>query len=237
MEYLKIHDWEEFQVYKDRPLKFIRVWNNILERYKFSKLSDSEFGQLVKLWLWAAKTGNEIVNDPSYLKSKIGMDEPPDLVKFIALGFLDGDGSVQKCTEVYETVPRLDKNREDKNKEKPAAPTPLPPKEKTETLADQLHASCQKIAALPKKQEKFSPWHWVMWCSRHRYHPTAIDHVLGVLAENWQDINNPWTYACKIIEKESGNFYERDRTRDVEKEKSEWNELIARLKAVHGKGA
>jgi len=117
MEYLKVHDWEEFQIYKDRPIKFIRVFNNLLDNHKYSQLSDAEFGQLVKLWLWAAKTGNEIANDPVWLKNKVGLDTKPNLIKYVQMGFLEAYESVENCTEFYGSVHRLDKNRIEENRE------------------------------------------------------------------------------------------------------------------------
>jgi 5-methylcytosine-specific restriction endonuclease McrA len=101
-------------------------------------------------------------------------------------------------------------------------------------LVTQLDSKCKTINTLPKKKEKFNAHQWVQWCANHRYHPEAVAGVLDTLISHWQEIANPWTYATKVIQKESGNFYERDGTRNAQKEKEEWLDLINRLKAVHG---
>ena len=40
MEYLRIRNWENFQQYKDRDPKWIKLHRTLLEDYDFCKLSD-----------------------------------------------------------------------------------------------------------------------------------------------------------------------------------------------------
>jgi hypothetical protein len=125
------------------------------------------------------------------------------------------------------------------NKEsgKPDLPPKEPLKPEPKKLLELLDETCKQIAALPRKNgQRFNPWQWVVWSAQRSFHPKAISHVLDLLVVNWQKIETPWTYACKIIEKESGNFYERDNGKISEQEKSEWHALVAKLKAVHGNG-
>lgn len=117
MDYLRIHDWEQFQQYKDnRPIHWIKVHHALLENYKYSVLSDSEFGQLMKIWLLASRINNKIPNDPSWIKEKTGMSLKPNIDKYIELGFLEFDGSVRNRTKSYEIVPREEKSREEKSR-------------------------------------------------------------------------------------------------------------------------
>jgi hypothetical protein len=123
MEYLKIHNWEKFQQYKDdRPLHWIKFHVEILESYKVSFLTDEEFGQLSKIWLLAARLCNKIPNDPKWIKEKASLTKLPNINKLIDLKFLDGDNSVKIRTKSYDdpepSVPREEKRREEKSKDK-----------------------------------------------------------------------------------------------------------------------
>lgn len=121
MEYLKIHDWDDFQQYKDdRPLHWIKLHVAVLDNYKISQITDEEFGQIAKIWLLAARMKNKIPNDPQWVKEKASLAKKPDLSKFIRVGFLELNGSVESRTVSYEAPPKsvprgpyLEKRRED----------------------------------------------------------------------------------------------------------------------------
>lgn len=123
MEFLKVHDWDDFRYHKDdRPLNWICVYHKILDNYKFETLSDAEFGQLVKIWLFAARQDNKIPNDPNFIQKKCSLSQKPNISKFIELNFLesytDDDTSVRIRTISYESVPKLSKvSKEKKDKE------------------------------------------------------------------------------------------------------------------------
>ena len=119
MEYLKIKNWSTFQQYKDREPKWIKVYRSLLIDYKYEQLTDAEFGQLVKIWLLASQVDNQIPNDPAWIQKKAGLNTKPNITKYLQLGFLQPNSSVQNCTNLYENVPRdreeTDKKREDKD--------------------------------------------------------------------------------------------------------------------------
>ena len=113
MEYLKVKSWNEFQHYKDREPKWIKVYRHILNDYKYEQLNDQEFGQLVKIWLLASQTENQIPNDPVWIQRKTSMTKKPNINRLLQLSFLELEGSVQNCTDLYRTVHREDKIREE----------------------------------------------------------------------------------------------------------------------------
>jgi len=116
MEYLNVKNWDEFQQYKDREPKWIKIYRSILMDYKYEQLNDAEFGALVKIWLLSSQLNNKIPYDPSFIQRKCGLSSKPNIKKYLQLGFLILDESVQDCTEMYKNVPREDKIREEREK-------------------------------------------------------------------------------------------------------------------------
>lgn len=121
MDYITIKNWEKFQTYKDREPKWIKIYRTLLNDYKYEPLTDSEFGQLVKLWLLASQMDNKIPNDPTWIQKKCSMSGKPNIDRYIALDFIHLYSSVQNCTDLYEQVEssvhreETDKRREEKN--------------------------------------------------------------------------------------------------------------------------
>ena len=109
MEYLSVKNWDDFQHYRDREPKWIKVYRSLLMDYKYDQLTDAEFGILVKIWLLASQMENKIPNDGSWIKNKLGLVHKPNLNKYIDLDFLliqndtENKKTVQKCTSEVET--------------------------------------------------------------------------------------------------------------------------------------
>jgi len=115
MEYLKIRNWGEFQHYKDREPKWIKIYRSLLVDYDFEQLTDAEFGALVKIWLLASQLGNKVPNDPSFIQRKCGLSSKPNIDKYLQLRFLVLYQSVQNDTDTPKVLaPREDKIREEK---------------------------------------------------------------------------------------------------------------------------
>lgn len=115
-EYLSVKNWDEFQQYKDREPKWIKIYRSLLMDYKYEQLSDSEFGALVKIWLLASQMDNHIPNDPGFIQRKCGLSQKPNIDKYLQLDFLKVNGFVQDCTESYGNVLREEKIREETEK-------------------------------------------------------------------------------------------------------------------------
>ena len=86
MQYIKVKDWDEFQVHHDgRPMKWIKLWTKLLRSRRFTReLTEIEQSQLVKLWLFAAEKSNEIDYDIEWLRSEIKTKKPLNIEKFVS---------------------------------------------------------------------------------------------------------------------------------------------------------
>ena len=71
-QYLRVRNWEKFQHYKDRRPVWIKLYVDILQDYELGTLSDSQLGQLVKLWILAAGCDNAIPNDQAFVRRLTG---------------------------------------------------------------------------------------------------------------------------------------------------------------------
>lgn len=111
MDYLTIKNWNKFQQYKDREMKWIKLYRGLIVDYDFDQLTEVAQIHLVKIWLLAANIGNKIPNDASWVGRKIGAKSKVDLNQMVDAGFLF-------CTDFSlrseKTVHRLEKIRRDK---------------------------------------------------------------------------------------------------------------------------
>ena len=116
---LKIKNWDAFQHYKDRDPPWIKLHRGLLEDYTFFALPDVTKAHVIMIWLLAARCGNRIPEDASWIGSRIGAKEPVDLETIIAAGFLvqadtdkepdraEGWGSRYISAELREEVLRV----------------------------------------------------------------------------------------------------------------------------------
>jgi hypothetical protein len=101
MQYLKVKNWEEFQQYKDRSPKWIKLHRDLLRDYDFGKLPDAQKACLLMIWLLAAETDNKIPNDADWIMRQAQLKTKPDIKQLVAIGFLMPYNSVQDCTNPY----------------------------------------------------------------------------------------------------------------------------------------
>lgn len=92
-EWLKCRNWEFWQTYRrDRSAPpWIKVHRRILQDLEWSQLSDAEKGQLVSIWILAADRDGFVRNDPQLLQRVLGLDDPPNIQKFMDLHFLTSE--------------------------------------------------------------------------------------------------------------------------------------------------
>jgi len=100
--YLKIINWDEFQHYKDRDPKWIKVYRNITDNYEFSQLPDFAKGHLLGLWLLAAKLDNKIPADVKWIGTRINSTVKIDLELLERSGFIAPYQMIQNDTEDVE---------------------------------------------------------------------------------------------------------------------------------------
>jgi len=101
MNYLRVKNWKQFQQYKDRDPKWIKLHRDILDDYEMDALDELAQLHLIKIWLLAAKLDNKIPNDAAWIARKIGARSEVQLDQLVTAGFLAPYIPVQPCTEVY----------------------------------------------------------------------------------------------------------------------------------------
>ena len=119
---MRITKWDTWQTFrKDRGTPpWIKVYRNLLSNAEWVSLSDAEKGQLVSMWLLAADKEGKIPDDPMLIKRMAMLDLPPNLNKFIELGFMTGtcqptgNHVVTDCPQV--DAPEKRQSRVDKSK-------------------------------------------------------------------------------------------------------------------------
>ena len=99
MKYLSIKNWEQFQHYKDRDPKWIKLHRDVLDDYDLDRLTEIQQIHLVKIWLLAAKLGNKIPNDAKWVERKIGAQSKVDLSALLDVGFLRSYDAKEQSTK------------------------------------------------------------------------------------------------------------------------------------------
>lgn len=88
MQYLIAESWAELQAYRDRAPKWIKAHAHILDDWRYRTLPDATKAHLHGLWLLASQCGNAIpLEDPDFLRSRIGATDPIDLDLLTTRGF------------------------------------------------------------------------------------------------------------------------------------------------------
>ncbi len=112
---MKIKNWDKWQTYRsDRNTPpWIKVHRNLFSNPEWFELTDTEKGQLVSIWILAADKSGEIPDNSTIIQRMCGLQNKPNINKFIELGFIDGtltsDGCQGDATVTHQT--RLDKTR------------------------------------------------------------------------------------------------------------------------------
>ena len=155
-ERLKVRNWDRWQSYRtDRGQPpWIKIHRCVMRNPEWVTLSDAERGQLVSIWLLAADSNGEIPDDPRLLQKLCFMDKPPNIEKFINLGFLCGNGVNVASTwrqhdplETEESRDRVETDSLELKKDsasKPVVSVPLIPKDGYHPISNEQIQSWQK---------------------------------------------------------------------------------------------
>lgn len=92
--YFCIPNWDEFQHYKDRSPPWIKLYNNLLEDYEFSNLSDASKLHLIAIWLLASRTNNKIPLDSDWVCGKASVSGPIDFAELEKANFISSINGV-----------------------------------------------------------------------------------------------------------------------------------------------
>lgn len=95
---IRVTGWDKWQSYRrDRGAPpWIKVYRNLMSNAEWASLTDSEKGQLVSIWLIAADKGGKIPGDANILRKVCQLDNPPNINKFIELGFLSSEMTTRR---------------------------------------------------------------------------------------------------------------------------------------------
>lgn len=105
-EYVRVRNWGKYQHYKDgRPVRWIKLWLEILDDYGVANLPDSWKWHLVGVLLLAAKHGNRIPADADWITRRINASEPVELARLLEAGFVEPCESVPIRTNPYQIEP------------------------------------------------------------------------------------------------------------------------------------
>ena len=107
VKYLKVVDWDKWQSYrKDRGTPpWIKIHRNLMTNPEWIQLSDAEKGQLVSIWITAADKKGRFSSDAKVLQKMCGLDDPPNISKLKALGFIATIGRQDDVTMTPECLP------------------------------------------------------------------------------------------------------------------------------------
>jgi hypothetical protein len=87
-EFLNVRDFDRLQHYRDRPLRWIKLYLDLLDDFDFQRLPDESKFHAVGLMLLAARMGNRLPNDSAFLSRQIGANTPIDLELLLRSGFI-----------------------------------------------------------------------------------------------------------------------------------------------------
>lgn len=87
-KYFSVRDFDKLQHYKDRALIWIKLHLELLDDYEFQQLPDETKYHLIGLMLLAARRGNRLPNDHTYLSRQIGANTSINLKTLLQKGFL-----------------------------------------------------------------------------------------------------------------------------------------------------
>ncbi len=99
MERIRVVNWEKFQHYGARRAPpWIRVYNSLIDKYEWGRLSDASKAHLIGIFLLASRYQNSIPADARFIADRIQAKTPIDLDELMAQGF------IEHCPEVEETL-------------------------------------------------------------------------------------------------------------------------------------
>lgn len=87
--FLRVRNWAKFQYRTDKTLPWIRTYNEQLEDYEYTSLTDAQRGHLHDIRLLANRTRNKIPNDAGWVRAAIRSSRAPDLDMLTRRGFLE----------------------------------------------------------------------------------------------------------------------------------------------------
>lgn len=125
--HFSVKNFERFQHYKDRSPPWIKLYNELLDDYEFSRLPDASKWHLIAIWMLASRSENKIPLDPTWVARRINADCDVNLDALLAAGFIVINQTlleaVQQASDALaECLPREEERRDRGEAEQRAAP-------------------------------------------------------------------------------------------------------------------
>lgn len=111
MDYLKVHDWEQYQHYNNRNPPWIKLHVNILNNRKFTALARASKGLLMQLWILASENNGQVPDDLEEIRFRLrdASIKRSEIDLLVSTGFLESckqtlaDASAMQATACLET--------------------------------------------------------------------------------------------------------------------------------------
>ncbi len=113
--YLRVKNWERFQHYKRRNPPWIRLYNELLDDYAFSRLQDASKWHAVGIWLLASRFDNRIPDDPHWIAQRINARSALNMPELLSAGFIERyqDASVMLASCEQNSIPEAETETEE----------------------------------------------------------------------------------------------------------------------------
>ena len=99
------------------PAPWITLHSRWLDDYRFTRLKDADKLSILLLWLFSARNGNQIPNDPRFLSWRLAIEQKVDVDSLVAMGFLEPMVEGETVEPAEDAPPELEE-------EAPAASEP-----------------------------------------------------------------------------------------------------------------
>ena len=161
-----VRNFERFQHYKDRSPPWIKLYNELLDDYRFAVLPDASKWHLVAIWLLASRSDNEIPADTKWIAGHIGATEQVDLTPLQDAGFIVvgqaragalADGA-QSAMPEREGETEAETEKEDSSGDPDASPPNPKPGKKTYPEPFEEFWRAYPTDALMSKSKAFEKW-------------------------------------------------------------------------------
>lgn len=117
MKRIRVVNWEKFQHYGSRRVPpWIRLYNTLLDKYEWGRLTDASKAHLVGIFLLASRYRNKIPADPKWIAERIQARSRIDLDELMAQGFIEPADGTEGSGEVCERGASLEERRRESEK-------------------------------------------------------------------------------------------------------------------------
>lgn len=113
--FIAVADFDRLQHYKDRNPPWIKLYNDLLDSYDFTRLQDASKWLAIGIMLLASRMQNQIPADPKWIAQRLGCTEAVNLQPLIDIGFiLAGQDAIDALAASEQVAPKRERQRESK---------------------------------------------------------------------------------------------------------------------------